>query len=97
MLRLLDNEVQFKSNADGLLVLHEQVITPEFLASCKSMREAQADMRQREMNQVASVPCHVIEIWIKQGRDPWNASSREIVQWLEKDSLQAFITTNGKV
>lgn len=94
---LLDNEVTFKSNVDGLLLLHEQAITSEFLDQCKDLRSAQADFRQRELNQVASVPTHVVEIWLRQGRDPWNASSREIVQWLEKDNLQAFITTNGRV
>lgn len=94
---LLDNEVQFKTNADGLYLLHEQSITSEFLDSCKDMRAAQADLRSRELNQVASVPTAVVELWLRQGRDVWNASPREIVQWLEKDSLQAFITSPGRV
>lgn len=94
---LLDNEVQFEQNADGLYLVHQQAITSEFLEQCKDLRSAQADYRKREMNQVASVPCHVIEIWLRQGRDPWNASPREIVQWLEKDNLHAFITSPGRV
>lgn len=94
---LLDNEVTFKSNVDGLLLLHEQAITSEFLDQCKDIRSAQADFRQRELNQVASVPCHVIEIWLRQGLDVWNMSPREVVQRLERENLQAFITSPGRV
>lgn len=94
---LLDNEVQFKQNADGLYLVHQQAITSELLDSLKSERDAQAALRGRELNKVASVPTHVVELWLRQGRDVWNASPREIVQWLEKDSLQAFITSPGRV
>jgi hypothetical protein len=94
---LLDNEVQFEQNADGLYLVHQQAITSDFLDRCKDLRSAQADFHKREMNQVASVPTHVIEIWLRQGRDAWNASPREIVQWLEKDNLHAFITSPGRV
>lgn len=94
---LLDNEVTFKSNADGLYLLHEQAITSEFLDLCKDTRSAQADLRSRQMNQVASVPTHVIEIWLRQGIDVWNMTPREVVQRLERESLQAFITSPGRV
>lgn len=94
---LLDNEVQFKTNADGLYLVHQQAITSEFLDSLKNARDAQASLHNREFNKVASVPTHVVELWLRQGRDVWNASPREIVQWLERDNLQAFITSPGRV
>ena len=94
---LLDNEVQFEQNADGLYLVHQQAIPSDFLERCKDLRSAQEDHRKREMNMVASVPTHVVEIWLRQGIDVWNMSPREVVQRLEKESLQAFITTNGRV
>ena len=94
---LLDNETHFKSNVDGLYLLHEQAITSEFLEQCKDMRSAQEDHRKRELNQVASVPTHVIEIWLRQGVDVWNMSPREVVQRLDREGLNAFITSPGRV
>ena len=68
---LLDNEVQFEQNADGLYLVHQQAITSDFLERCKDLRSAQEDHRKREMNMVASVPTHVVEIWLRQGIDVW--------------------------
>lgn len=94
---LLDNETSIKANVNGLYLLHEQAITSEFLDECKSTRMAQAANRKREYNKVASVPTHVFELWLRMGRDAWNATAREVVSWLEQDSLQAFITAPGSV
>jgi hypothetical protein len=96
-MKVFDNEPSFGTNADGLYVCHQQAITSDFLDRLKSERFAKAALRHGELNRVASVPTHVIELWERMGRDWKNASPREVVQWLERDNLQAFITTNGRV
>lgn len=96
-MKLINNEPSFGENADGLFVKTEQVITDEFLNSLHSERMAKAAVRHGEMNRVASVPTHVIELWLRQGVDVWNLTAREVVQRLERENLHAFITTNGRV
>lgn len=84
-------------NADGLYIKHEQAISSDFLDSLKSERYAKAAVRSGEMERVASVPVFVWELWERQGRDPKNATPREIVRWLSDASLDAFITTSKRV
>lgn len=91
---LLDNDATFEQNADGLYVKRTQLITSEFLDELKSERAAKREMKHAELNRFASVPTSVIEIWLRQGKDPWNASKKEIVSWLQRDGLDVFITAN---
>jgi hypothetical protein len=97
MTSLIDPEVSFGDNADGLFIHQRQVISDDFLETLKSERLAKAAVRTGELNRVASVPTLVWEIWMKQGRDPHNASARQIVAWLEREDMHAFVTTNGRV
>jgi hypothetical protein len=92
-----DTETTFGENADGLFQKHSQVITDDFLESLKSERLAKAAMRSGEFERVASVPTFVWELWIREGRDPFNATAHQIVAWLKKDGLDAFIATPKRV
>lgn len=94
---LLENNASFGDNADGLFVKHTQVIPQEFLDDLHNERTARQHVKHRELNKVASVPTHVVELWLRQGRDVWNSTPRQIVQWLEQDNLHAFITTPHSV
>lgn len=94
---LLDNNPTFLDSPDGVLIRHDQVITGEFLDSLHSERLAKATMRSREFNRVASVPTSVVELWLRQGRDFWNATPHEVVAWLVADGLDAFVTTPKRV
>lgn len=79
-------------NADGVFFQQTQEIPQDFLDDLRSERLAKQHVRYGELNKVASVPELVWDLWVKQGRDPWNASPREIVAWLNKDGLDAFVT-----
>lgn len=96
-MRLLENDATWGQNADGLYVKRTQVIPQEFLDDLKSERAARSHQKHSELNKVASVPTHVVELWLRQGKDVWNATARQIVQWLEQDNLHVFITTPGRV
>jgi hypothetical protein len=77
-----------------LAIRHQQHIPDDLLQSLHSERLAKMHVRAGELNHVASVPEAVFDIWIRQGRDPYNASARDIVAWLRKDGLDAFVTAN---
>lgn len=94
---MVDQKVRFEGNPDGFAIVRSQDISDDFLKTLASERHAKTSVRAGEMSRVASVPVVVWEVWMRQGRDPINATAREIVQWLEKDNLQSFITTPGRV
>lgn len=90
-------EASFEENANGLYIARHQVITDDFLTDLNNERIATANVRAGEHMKVASVPTSVWELWQRQGRDPQNASARQIVQWLRADNLHAFIATEKRV
>jgi len=95
---LIDAETTFGENVEGLYLAHKQAITDEFMDELKSERMAKAALeRPGSMNRVARVPTFVWELWMRQGRDPYHATARQIVNWLERDDLQAFISTPKRV
>ena len=96
-MKLIDTETTFGDNVEGLYLEHTQVITDDLLQELKSERLAKAAMRAGEYNRVASVPTFVWELWMRQGRDPQNATARQIVSWLQADDLGAFVTTPKRV
>lgn len=96
-MRLLENDATWGQNADGLYVKRTQVIPQEFLDDLKSERAARSNQKHQELNLVASVPTHIVELWLRQGIDVWHMTAREVVQKLERDNLQVFVVTPGRV
>ena len=97
MKEFIDKLVGFEENSDGLLIRNTQRIPQDFLDSLKTNRDISKDLLGSEFQRVASVPTAVLEIWNKQGRDWQNAELREIVSWLKKDGLDAFLATDRSV
>ena len=96
-MNLIEPTVGIGENADGLFLHHEQAIPSTFLDDLKSERLAKAAMRCSEMERVASVPTFVVELWMRQGFDFYNATPREIVARLNANDLGAFVTTPKRV
>ena len=96
-LTMLDSEFSLGTTVGEDFLKHEQVITQDFIDSLKCERAAKSAVRHGNFNRVASVPTSVMEIWMKQGRDPYRASARDVVKWLNADGLDSFITTPGRV
>lgn len=94
---LLDTVADLREEAGGLTIVREQHIGQDFLDSLHSEREFKRHSKTQDLHRVASVPTQVVDVWLRQGRDVWNATPRQIVQWLERDSLQAFIATPKSV
>lgn len=96
-LDVVDADTTIGFNVDGMFLKHEQTVSDDLLETLKSERLAKAALRAGEMDRVASIPTFVVELWLRQGRDFYNASATEIVSWLERDDLQAFIATPKRV
>lgn len=94
---LIDKLTSIQDTPDGLAFRHAQVIPGDFLETLASERHAKASIRAAEFDRVASVPTALWDIWIAQGRRPFDATPREIVAWLRKDGMDAFITTPKRV
>jgi hypothetical protein len=97
MSRLLDTELEFGQNADGVFEKRTQAIPDDFLDTLKSERHAKSMLRSREFNRVASVPTFVVELWNRQGFDFYRMTPREIVNKLNADELGSFVTTPKSV
>ena len=96
-MRIIDVNTTFGANADGVYQEHTQVIPQEFLDALKAERDAKAAVRSGELERTTSVPTFVYELWQRQGRDPWRATTREIIKWLKADGLDSFIVTPKRV
>ena len=96
-MKLIEADSTIRENVEGLYVEHTQAIPSEFLDTLKSERHAKTAVKSAEYERVASVPTFVWELWIRQGRDPFNATPRQIVGWLQADDLGHFITTPKRV
>lgn len=92
-----DVQAALVSNGDGLAVRRVQHIPDEFLDDLKSERLASARLRTAEQHRVASIPVSVVEVWVRQGFDIYRAKPRDIIAKLQKDGLEAFITTTKTV
>lgn len=97
MAELIDTETTFGSNADGLYREDTQIIPSDLLDTLKSERHAKQALRAAEFDRVASVPTFVVELWMRQGFDFYNASAREIVARLNAHDLGTFIATPKRV
>lgn len=93
------NELRHRwdEDCDGLIIVRQQDIPDDFLDDLRNARDETAAQRCPDLHRVASVPEFVIDLWIRQGRDPYNAAPSDVVRWLEQADLQAFITTEKAV
>lgn len=95
---LLDAEPTFlDAPGDGLIIRKEQIITDKFLQHCADARHESTQNREREFMHVAAIPTIVVEQWLREGFNIYEASAREIVARLKTQNLDAFLTTKKRV
>ena len=71
-----------------------QEITPEFLQRCHDDRVASNQQPMGEFHQFASIPCGLVEHWMRQGFNIYNESAKDIVARLRSEDLTAFLTSD---
>ena len=92
-----------QSNTDFLFEVgevtrkHTQNISQKFLDDLKDARNESTSKPMGEFHRVASIPTVVVEKWMREGFDLWQATGKEIVARLQKENLDMFMTTDRKV
>lgn len=94
---LIEKDVAFKENVDGLLIKHTQHIPDDFLTECRLERADSLHTPAGDFHRVARIPEAVWDQWIAQGIDVWNLSAKEVLKLLNAADNSAFITTNKRI
>ena len=76
---------------------HKQHISQAFLDDLKDARNESTQKPMGEFHRVASIPTAVVEKWLREGFNIWEASGPEIVKKLQAEDLQMFMATERKV
>lgn len=85
-------------NDNGWAIKNSQFITDAFLDRIKE-RRYDSTAFNGEGNEVADIPCAVIDKWMREGFNALDpaVSASEIVARLRRENLDAFITTDKRV
>ena len=94
MQKILESQVDFKENTDGLIIQTSQAIPDSFLKDLREERFESKHRRANDYHRVASIPVAVVDKWIREGYDFHNAPIKDILIKLRSENLEAFITTD---
>lgn len=95
MTKLIESGVSFDENTNGLVIETFQEIPTEFRDALKQERFDNKQTRiKHEYHRVASIPQVVVDQWIRDGFDFWNATNATILAKLKTESLDDFITSD---
>jgi len=96
-INIFDAEGNLTVNVDGLAVREDQHIPQSFLDDLKNAREDSVRERAREFHHVASIPVAVVNKWMREGFDIYEATIPEIMTRLRAEHLDAFIATKKRI
>jgi len=96
-INLFDAEGNLTVNVDGLAIREDQYIPQSFLDDLKNAREESVKERAREFHHVASIPVSVVNKWMREGFDIYEATIPEIMTRLRAEHLDGFIATKKRI
>ena len=94
---LLGVNTDFIQQGDDVVRKHTQEISQAFLDDLKDSRNASKDQRENEFMRVASIPTVVVEQWLREGFNIWEATGPEIVKRLRDQNLDGFMATEKRI
>ena len=94
---LLGVNTDFIQQGDDVVRKHTQEISQAFLDDLKDSRNASKDQRENEFMRVASIPTVVVEQWLREGFNIWEATGPEIVKRLKDQNLDGFMATEKRI
>lgn len=95
---LIQSETDFLIGSDGMTTRkHTQAISQSFLDDLKDSRNESSNRPMGEFHRVASIPTAVVEKWLREGFNIWEASGPEIVKRLKAENLDAFMATEKRI
>lgn len=97
MTQLIEKQVEFKQNSDGLLIKHSQDIPDWYLTELADQRNASDHGRMGDFVRVAVVPEEIADKWSREGFDIYREPAAAIVARLKAEDCNKFLTTNKRV
>jgi hypothetical protein len=94
---LVDPDVNFIQDNDRVMREHSQKISQAFLDDLKDTRNQTSNVPSGEFLRVASIPTGVVEKWLREGFNVWEASGKEIVKRLKNENLDYFLATDKRI
>jgi hypothetical protein len=94
---LLGVNTDFIQQGNDVVRKHTQEISKAFLDDLKDSRNASKDQRESEFMRVASIPTVVVEQWLREGFNIWEATGPEIVKRLRDQNLDGFMATEKRI
>lgn len=93
-MQLIDKLVDFGQAAGENYVRSTQEIPDDYISQLKRDKINSDHNATGELHRVASVPTIVADLWLKQGFDIYREDADAIVKRLQREGLDAFITSN---
>ena len=90
---MFDVRSSFRDTVDGLALHQEQQITSQYLDALREDKHHSLNPMNGDLARVASVPVAVVERWLREGFNIYQASAKDIVKRLRSEDLDDFITT----
>ena len=94
---LVGTSTEFGCDADGVFMKNTQEIPTSFLDSLAQQRNEMSGKREDDFMRVASIPVVVVEKWMREGFNIWEATGQEIVKRLKDQALDGFMATNKRI
>lgn len=94
---LIGVQDDFLQDGDRVIRKNTQHISQAFLDDLKDARNESSGKPTGEFMRVASIPTVVVEKWMREGFNVWEASGQEIVKRLKAENLDAFLATDKKL
>lgn len=91
-----DVHARLVSHVGQMGVVASQEIPDWHMQSLADARE-DSNRPSREYHRVASIPAVLVDTWLRQGFDVYRESARAIVARLQREDLNAFVTTNKRI
>lgn len=94
---LIGVNTNYLQTGDDVYRKHTQNISQAFLDDLKESRNSSKDKNEGEFMKVASIPVIVVEKWMREGFNIYEASGQEIVNRLKKENLDYFMATEKSI
>ena len=94
---LIGVNTNYLQTGDDVYRKHTQNISQAFLDDLKESRNSSKDKNEGEFMKVASIPVIVVEKWMREGFNIYEASGQEIVNRLKKENLDYFMATEKRI
>ena len=94
---MLDVISTYKPNVGETILQSRQEISEDFLSKARADKDASLDPMKGELHRVCTVPAVLVEKWLREGFNVYTEPAKAIVARLQREHLDAFVTTKRRL